>query len=177
MASTTTMTVEPAERQRVTSATCESPDDKQPASASHSRPADTIPDKKPLWRLVLVTVALLTGVFLVALDVNILGTSQFRIENIQCIMARQIETDMTQPRPPRKSRPNFTASKMQPGIPRRTIWRSWPLSQHLAACIHHSLLSGHSVGALWCLLLVSHPVPDFLFLCTTAVLSWESPHC
>lgn len=81
MESTTTMTVAPAERQGVTSTTSESPDGKKPAGASRSLPAETIPAKKPLWRLVLVTVALLTGVFLVALDVNILGSSQFRTEH------------------------------------------------------------------------------------------------
>lgn len=166
MASTTTITVAPAERQGVTSTNSESPDGKKPAGASQSLPlpADTIPAKKPLWRLTLVTVALLTGVFLVALDVNILGSSQFLTENIQgvAITARQNETNKIQLRQLRKSRLNFTASKMQPGIPRRTIWRNWPRSQRLAACIHHSPSNGHSVGVLWCLLLVSYPVSDFL---------------
>lgn len=47
----------------------------QDISAEHAQSMDIVPDKKPLWRRVLITIALLTGVFLVALDVNILGMS------------------------------------------------------------------------------------------------------
>lgn len=47
----------------------------QAARVDHSQSTDTVPDKNPLWRRILITVALLSGVFLVALDVNILGLS------------------------------------------------------------------------------------------------------
>lgn len=71
-------TIGPAEQQQTSSGADgiaktreKSPD--QTLSAPNPRQAGSGSDKRPLWRLILTTVALLTGVFLVALDVNILG--------------------------------------------------------------------------------------------------------
>lgn len=80
MTSSTTITIGPAERHQTISGTDDSTESRQKSpdqtiSPNISLHADDRSDKKPLWRLVLVTVALLTGVFLVALDVNILGSS------------------------------------------------------------------------------------------------------
>lgn len=80
MTSSSTITIGPAERHQTISGSDnlteprENPPE-QTTSPNISLHADSGSDKKPLWRLVLVTVALLTGVFLVALDVNILGSS------------------------------------------------------------------------------------------------------
>lgn len=79
MTGSTTITSGPAERHQTISGTEDSTESRQNSpdrtnSPNNSPHADNRSDKKPLWRLVLVTVALLTGVFLVALDVNILGS-------------------------------------------------------------------------------------------------------
>lgn len=79
MTSSTTITIGPAERHQTISGTDDLTESRQNSphrttSPNNSLHADNSSDKKPLWRLVLVTVALLTGVFLVALDVNILGS-------------------------------------------------------------------------------------------------------
>lgn len=80
MTNSTTITIGPEEQQQTIPGTDEL------AQSGHKSPELTTSpnnslhganksDKKPLWRLILTTVALLTGVFLVALDVNILGSS------------------------------------------------------------------------------------------------------
>jgi hypothetical protein len=165
MTDSTTITISPPERQLTSSRADELTENRenpayQAASAESSQPAGTVPDKKPLWRRVLITVALLTGVFLVALDVNILGTFIWHYEH-RGYVSRQRETEKTVTQLPRhrKSRPSFTASKTRPGTPRRTIWPNWPLNQPSVDCIHLSPSNGHSVGALWYLSLVPSYVP------------------
>lgn len=75
-----TITTGPTERPKMSSGTDGLPETrKQPpdqaASVEPPHSADTVPDRTPVWRRILITVALLSGVFLVALDVNILGLS------------------------------------------------------------------------------------------------------
>lgn len=80
MTNSTTITIGPEERNQTISGTDGLTDSgqkfpEQTTSSNNSLHADNRSNKKPLWRLILTTVALLTGVFLVALDVNILGSS------------------------------------------------------------------------------------------------------
>lgn len=78
MAISSTATIDPAGQQQTSAGTDDVTESRQKStdqtfSGSDPHHADNNSDKKPLWRLILVTVALLTGVFFVALDVNILG--------------------------------------------------------------------------------------------------------
>lgn len=87
MTNSTTITIGPAEQQQTSSGAdgLDESGEKSPIQAlsvSNPQQADNSSDRKPLWRLILTTVALLTGVFLVALDGNILGSS-FYIENLE----------------------------------------------------------------------------------------------
>lgn len=80
MTDSTTITIGPTERPQMSSGTDGLSESREKTSDQAARvdqfhSADTVPDKTPLWRRVLITVALLSGVFLVALDVNILGPS------------------------------------------------------------------------------------------------------
>lgn len=77
MATSTMITIDSAEQNSESvahdlTATREKVSD-QATNAERAQSMGTAPDKRPLWRRVLITIALLTGVFLVALDVNILG--------------------------------------------------------------------------------------------------------
>jgi len=99
MTDSTTITISPPERQLTSSRADELTENRenpahQAASAESSQPAGAVPDKKPLWRRVLITVALLTGVFLVALDVNILGTFIWHYEH-RGYVSMQPETEKT----------------------------------------------------------------------------------
>lgn len=151
MTNSTTITTSPAEQQQSSSGAEvlaeskeKSPDRK--LSATDPQHTDNRSEKRPLWRLILTTVALLTGVFLVALDVNILGQYSLR-ERRECLGTdRHIDSKVTQLLRHRKSRPSFTASKTLPGTQHRTIWPNWPHSQRLADYIHLSPSNGHSVG-------------------------------
>lgn len=155
MTNSTTLAIGPAQQQQTSSGAdglvgCSEKSPDQTFSTPNHHRADSSPDKKPLWRLILTTVALLTGVFLVALDINILGSS-FYIENLEsaCSTKRQIDNNTIQLRRHRKSQPSFTAWKTQPGIQRRTIWLNWLRNQRLVGCIHLSPSNGHFAGALW----------------------------
>lgn len=79
MTNSTTITIGPEERHQTVSGNDDLTKSREKSPVQTTIPnnslnADHRPDKKPLWRLILTTVALLTGVFLVALDVNILGS-------------------------------------------------------------------------------------------------------
>lgn len=84
MEDSTTITIDPAERQQTSSGTDDLSKNREKLSDqanrnNHAQPVDLVPEKKPLWRRVLITVALLSSVFLVALDVNILATATPKI--------------------------------------------------------------------------------------------------
>lgn len=176
MTNSTTITIGPAEQQQTTSGADglaesreKSPD--QTFSTPNSHRADSSSDKKPLWRLILTTVALLTGVFLVALDINILGPSLPVLRTQRnSSMDRQIDTSAIQQLRLQKSRPSFKAWKMQPGTQHRTTWLNWLRNQRLVGCIHLSPSNGHSVAALWYSSLVSKQELNF-FPCIFSMFS------
>ncbi|KAL1859472.1 hypothetical protein Daus18300_009617 [Diaporthe australafricana] len=79
MINTATDVIAPAESQQVvpgtddlTGSTEKGPDHKYASNVELSPIVDNNSSEKPLWRTLLIIVALLTSVFFVALDVNIL---------------------------------------------------------------------------------------------------------
>lgn len=89
MANGTTITIVPSEQRQMTFETDDSTgyreksaDEATSTDLSHHADIISITEKKPLWRFALMTAALLTAVFFVALDVNILGSSISHIESL-----------------------------------------------------------------------------------------------
>lgn len=93
MANDITIAIVSSEQRQVTFGTNDSTghreklaDQETSAGLSHYTDDTSLTEKKPLWRFVLMTVALLTGVFFVALDVNILGSSTSHLRALRRLL-------------------------------------------------------------------------------------------